>query len=194
MVIRNGVPVSKALGLACVTICLLFVAGVVAAQSKGTKPAADPTAFYEDCGDDRSCSFDSPVPLPDNVLNALRTSEQAKSMQDELKGLDRERFTELFKAVKIHLGETEELDYVILSEFPMGGANAPWFWIVRSNQTHPEVIFFTFANGFELLKARNNGFPNIRSNAWAGGVQYTNVYLYNGQRYILVHKYHKEVR
>jgi hypothetical protein len=74
----------------------------------------------------------------------------------------------------------------------MGGADAPWFWIVRFNRTKPKVIFFTFANEFQILKTANNGYPDIRSLAFAGGVTYTNIYHYDGERYRLVHKYQKE--
>jgi hypothetical protein len=176
-------------------ICVLVAAGIATAQSKGKKPAAEPTAFYEDCIDDdkdRPCLFDHPVPVPDIVLDALRNSEEAKSMKDQLKDYDREDFARLFNAVVIHLGGPKEIDYVVMGEFPMGGADAPWFWIVRFDQTHPKVIFFTFAGGFRLLKTRNNGYPDIRSSAWTASDSYTNIYHYSGQRYILVHKYHKE--
>jgi hypothetical protein len=126
------------------------------------------------------------------VLDALRTSRDARSVQDDLKELNREQFARLFRAVKVHLCGPQELDYVVLSEFPMGGADAPWFWIVRFNRTKPKVIFFTFANEFQILKTANNGYPDIRSLAFAGGVTYTNIYHYDGERYRLVHKYQKE--
>jgi hypothetical protein len=176
-------------------ICALFAAGIVTAQSKIKKSATEPTAFYEDCIDgdkDRPCLFDHPVPIPENVLGALRATKEAKEMQNELKGYNRDDFAHLFKAIVIHLGGPNEIDYVVMGEFPMGGADAPWFWIVRYDQTHPRVIFYTFAGGFRLLKTRNNEYPDIRSSAWTASDSYTNIYHYNGQRYILVHEYHKE--
>lgn len=187
---------SKALRVVCVVTCAIFVAQIALAQSRGKKPAAEPTVFNENNGayEDGSDPFDDPVPLPDKVLDALRVSEAAKSVQDELKNMGRDEFAQLFTAVKIHLSGPKEIDYVVLGGFPMGGADAPWFWIVRFDQTHPKVLFFTFANGFEVLKTRNNGYPNIRSIAFAGGVAYTRIYHYNGQRYILARKYQKKVR
>jgi len=178
------------------TICIVFSAGIATAQTKDKKPAAEPRAFYEDCfidDKDRSCLFDHPVPLPDNVLDALRTTEEAKDMRFKLKDYDRDDFAALFKAVKIHLIAPNELDYVVMGEFPMGGADAPWFWIVRFDKTDPKIIFFTFANGFELLNTGHDGYPDIRSLAYAGGETYTEIYQYNGQRYVLVHRYHKEI-
>lgn len=181
--------------MAFLMICILVATGIAAAQSKGKKPAAEPTAFYEDCIDndkDRPCLFDHPVHIPNKVLDALRATKEAREMRNELKDYDRDDFADLFKAVVIHLRGPNEIDYVLLSKFPMGGADAPWFWIVRHDQSHPKVIFFTFANGFEILKARNNGYPNIRSRAWTGCCIFTDIYQYNGQRYILAHKYEKE--
>lgn len=176
-------------------ISTALATGITLAQTNGIKPTAEPRAFYEDCdhGDkDRPCLFDHPVTLPRHVLDALRATEEAKDMQDKLKSYDRRQFASLFKAVKIHLVGLSELDYVVMGEFPMGGADAPWFWIVRFDKTHPKVIFFTFANGFEILNAGHSGYPDIRSLAYAGGLTYTEIYQYNGQHYVLMHRYHKE--
>jgi len=184
------------LKMAFLMICAIFATGIATAKSKAKNTSAELTAFYEDCIEDdkdRPCLFDHPVPLPKNVLDALRATKEAKESQDRLKDYDRDDFAQLFKAVAIHLGGPKEIDYVVMGEFPMGGADAPWFWIVHSSPTPTKVIFFTFANGFEILRTQNNGYPNIRSNSWAGGIQYTNIYHYDGQRYILAHKYQKEI-
>jgi hypothetical protein len=170
-------------------ICTVLAAGVASAQTRDKRPASEPTAFNED-GD----MFKRPVHVPASVLDALRSSEEAKSMKSELRGLDRDEFAQLFKAVVIHLGDPKEIDYVLISEFPLGGADAPWFWIVRYDQSHPKVIFFTFATGFEMLKTRNNGYPDLRSTANTASFGYTNIYHYDGQRYLLVHAYHKEIK
>jgi hypothetical protein len=155
--------------------------------TKSEKPAVEPTSFYED--DD---SFKYSVPIPDNVIDVLRNSEEAKEMQNELKDYDRDDFARLFKAVVIHLGGTDEINYVVMGEYPMGGADAPWFWIVRYDQSHPKLIFYTFAGGFSLLKTRNSGYPDIRSDAGTASIEVKEIYHYNGQQYILVHKYEKE--
>jgi hypothetical protein len=107
--------------------------------------------------------------------------------------LDRDKFAQLFKAVVVHLHGPKETDYVLLSEYPLSGADAPWFWIVHIDQGHPKVIFFTLANSFELLRTRNHGYPDIRSRASTASFMYTDIYHFDGQRYILVHAYHKEI-
>jgi hypothetical protein len=183
--------------MALLIICVLVPVGIASAQSSHSKPAAAPTAFYEDCIDrdiDRPCLFDHPVPLPNNVLDVLRATKEAKEMQNQLKDYDREDFARLFKAIEIDLGNPEEIDYVVMGESPMSGADAPWFWIVRYDQSHPKVIFFTFANGFELLGTKTNGYPDIRSIASTASFRFTNIYHYNGQQYILIHEYHKEIK
>ena len=193
----SGSTMSKKIKVVFWMICIVFAAGFAIAQPKDKKSAAEPTAFYEDCisGDrDRPCLFDHPVPLPGKVLEILRATKEAKESQDKLTDYDRDDFAKLFKAIRIHLGDPKELDYVVLGQFPMGGADAPWFWIVRYDQSHPKVIFFTFANGFEILKTKNNGYPDIRSSAYTASFGYTNIYHYNGQRYVLIHEYHKEIK
>lgn len=173
--------------IVCLMICAVFAAGITVAQSTTKKPAPEPTAFSEE-GD----QFKSSVPIPDNVLDALHNNLDTDSMKYLLEHLDRDKFAQLFKAVVIHLRDTKEIDYVLLSEYPLSGADAPWFWIVRFDQAHPKIIFFALANDFDILNARTNGYPNIRSHGYTAGGIYTSIYHYNGQRYVSVHDYHKE--
>jgi len=74
----------------------------------------------------------------------------------------------------------------------MGGADAPWFWIVRSNPAPAKVIFFTNSNGFRLQGPKINGYPEIWSEWCSAALCITRIYQYNGQRYILAHEYHEE--
>ena len=157
--------------------------------TKINKPNIEPKDFNEE-GDPNI--FENSVDIPGNVLDAIRATKEAKSMQDKLKDYDRDDFAQLFKAVVIHLGGPKETDYVLLSEFPMGGASAPWFWIVRYDQSHPKVIFFTNSNSFSLQETKNSGYPDIDSEWCSAASCITRIYQYNGQRYILVHEYHTE--
>jgi hypothetical protein len=180
---------------ALIVICVLVAAGIVSAQSKYKKSGPEPRSFYEECDDDdkdRPCLFDHPVPLPDNILDALRATEEARFLPGDLKNYDRDGFAHLFKAIVIHLGNPNELDYVVVGFPPMSGADNTWFWIVRSNPTNAKVIFFTNSNGFELLKTRNNGYPIIRSKWYSPAYCKTWIYQYDGRRYILAHQYEKE--
>jgi hypothetical protein len=186
--------VNKTIRLACLAICFIFVAGIASAQTNGKKPAAEPTVFFdsEDNYGEEPYPFDEPVPLPDNVLDALRATKEAQSMEDQLKNFNREDFAKLFTAIKIHLGGPKELDYVVFGAFPMSGADNTWYWIVRSNPTPAKVIFFTNSNRFLLSKTKNNGYPDIRSEWCSAAFCETRIYHYNGHRYILAHQYEKE--
>jgi hypothetical protein len=169
-------------------VCVVFVSGISMAQSKTKKPVAEPTYFYEE----DTKTFDNSVGIPGNVLDAIRATEEVKSMQNILKDYDPDNFAHLFKAVVVHLHGSKETDYVLLSEYPLSGADAPWFWIVRYDPIHPKVIFLALAGGFRLLKTRNYGYPDIRSDAWTASIEVKKIYHYNGQKYMLVHKYEKE--
>jgi hypothetical protein len=173
--------------MAILMICALCTAGITSAQSKANKTAAEPTGFSEE-GD----QFNNTVPIPDNVMDALHNSEEAKSMKDVLENMGRDKFAQLFKAIVVHLRGPKETDYILLSEYPLNSADASWFWIVRFDPVHPKVIFCASANSFEILKTRNNGYPNIRSYTSIGGIEYIYIFHYDGREYILTHKYQKE--
>lgn len=169
-------------------ICAVLCVQIATAQSSVRKGPEEPTSFSED-----GSEFSRSVTIPERILNVVRRSEEAKSVENSTKELNRNEFAQLFKAVVIHLRDLQETDYVLVSESPMGGADAPWFWIVRSDPVRPKLIFFAFANTLELLKTNNRGYPDIRSHAFAGGTEYIEDYRYDGQKYVLMHKHQREI-
>lgn len=177
------------LRIACVMICALCATGIAAAQSTGTKPATEPSIFYPD---DSNRGFNAADPPSDAVLNALLKTPEAKENRGQLQELDREELRKLFLVVRVHLTNANETDEVVLGKDPMSGADCNWFWIVRDKGDQAQVLLFENAYGVYLLESRTNGYRNIRSIGFAGGTTYTNIFYYNGQRYIPVHKYQKE--
>jgi hypothetical protein len=167
-------------------ICALFAARIAIAQTSRAKPPTERTVYSEYSDE----SFDDFLPLPENLLNVLLATAEAREMSRELQGLDRNELAKLFSAIEVHLDDRGKQDYLVLGKSPMSGADCDWFWIVRSGQTHPKVILFANTNSIELLKSRTNGYRNIRS-VWesAAGYTITNVYHYNGARYRLAHHF-----
>jgi hypothetical protein len=177
--------------LACVLICAIFVAQIASTQSKVKKPSAEPSDFYPD---DRNRGFDDAGAPSDAVLDSLLKTPEAKLNWDRLQKLNREELRKLFLVVRVHLKDAGETDEVVLEKDPMSGADCDWFWFVRDLGGHAQVLLFENAYGVYLLESRTNGYRDIRSVAFAGGTTYTNIFHYNGQRYIPVHKYQKEIR
>jgi hypothetical protein len=172
--------------IACVIICALIAAGITTAQPSGTKPAKERTIFYED-----EESFPDSLPLPEKVLNALKATKEAGYARDVSRERPHEDLNQFFKAVQVHLSNSEDVDYIVLGQFPLTGADCAWFWLVRSARTRPKVVLFSNTNSIELLGSRTNGYRDIRSVWQSPNERITRVYHYNGEYYTLVHKYDK---
>jgi len=174
------------------TLCTVILVGATSAQKTRNKSAPQPTEFYADADPD---PFADSVPLPANVVDALRVTEEAKLNQDRISSLDREGFVRLFKAVEIHPAGPKELDYLVLGLFPMTSADGDWFWLVRAHSMHPQVLLFASGNGIELSRHRTNGYRNIRS-VWssAAGYTITRVYKFDGKKYRLWKEFQKTIK
>jgi hypothetical protein len=177
--------------LACLMISALSTPGIVLAQSAWTKLPTEPSTFYPD---DRNAGFDEVDPPSDAVLDALLKTPEARENSDELRKLNREGLRKLFLVVRVHLKDTNETDEVVLGHNPMSGADCDWFWIVRDNGGRAQVLLYEYAYGVYLLQSKTDGNRDIRSVGFAGGTEYTNIYHYDGQRYVAVHQYHKEIK
>ncbi len=179
---------SNKLCVACLMICVFYSTGILTAQSLEAKQASERTIFNED-----EESFPNSAPMPKSVLNALlATREGGDTNRIILQNFPDKDPNQFFSADKVHLSSHEDVDYIVLGSFPLTGADCAWFWVVRSDKTHPKIILFANANSIELLKSRTNGFRNIRT-VWssASGDTVTHVYHYDGARYKLAHKFER---
>jgi len=172
-----------------VLICVCCAVEFAAGQATRKPLKTEPSTFYPD---DWNRGFDEADPPSDAVLDALLKTQEAKENSDRLHKLGREKLRSLFLVVRVHLKNADEADEVVLGKDPMSGADCFWFWIVRDSADRAQVLLFENAYGVYLLKGRTNGYRDIRSVAFAGGTTYTNIFHYDGQRYIPVHKYQKE--
>jgi hypothetical protein len=169
-------------------ICTLFITGIMTAQSSSPKPAAERTIF----GDAES--FENSVRLSEKVLDVLLATNEAEyARQLSLEKPDEDR-NKYFSAVEVHLSGPNEVDYVVEGNLPLAGADNAWFWVVRSARTHPKVVLFASGGFLELLNRRTNGYRDMRSVWQSPNERITCVYQYNGERYILAHKFDKDIR
>jgi hypothetical protein len=185
----RGVAINMKLKIACLVICILSAAGLAIPQSSSSKPQTEPSIFYPDDG---NRGFDGAHPPSKSVLDALLKTPEAKENWNRLQKLTREELQQLFIVIRVHLKDSDETDEVVLGKDPMSGADCDWFWIVRDKGDQAQVLLFENTYGVYLLKSRTNGYRDIRSVGVAGGMTYTNIFHYDGQRYIPVHKFQKE--
>jgi hypothetical protein len=155
--------------------------------------AKEPNLFYPDR---ENAGLHHANPPSDAVLNALLTTEQAKSAADLLKNRNHEELRGLFRVVDVRLSDSSaEADEVVVGKSPMSGADCDWFWLVRAESGHSEVILFACGNSLELLEKRTSGYRDVRT-TWssAAGYTLTDVYRFDGSRYTRVHEFTKSER
>jgi hypothetical protein len=124
-----------------------------------------------------------PISLPKRALEALANDPYvSNALRDG--NLPSEKLpTSWFKASAIHLAGPNEVDFVVMGECPMCGANVSPFWVLRPKGEGFEVIFFTGALGFTVKNRRSNGYQEIETASVT--MQHTNmsIWRFDGHRY-----------
>jgi mRNA-degrading endonuclease RelE of RelBE toxin-antitoxin system len=168
----------------------IFTIGILSAQTQKEAVKIEGSSFCADESED----FQSARPPTNVVLDVLLKTPGAKDVSAELEKLDREEQRKLFRAVRVHLSETDPTDYLVVGSYPMSGADNDWFWLVRQTQNRAQVILDAGGNCLDLLRTRSSGYRDIRT-VWsaASGLTITRIYHYDGNRYQLVHRYTKTV-
>jgi hypothetical protein len=168
---------------------LLSIVVIVCADAQKPPRSLDarPTVFVPD---DENRGLKNANPPSDAILNALLATSEAKEAHNELSGLNREDLRDLFEVVRVNLGPADEEDYVVHgTSLPMKGAENDWFWIVRNNRGHSEVVLFANGYSLELLKRMTSGYRDIRTVWSAPAYTLTDIYHFDGVRYEHTHRF-----
>ncbi len=170
-------------------ICAWALAVHVAGQAAPRNLPREPSIFYPDLNDS---GFQYAQPPSDAVLNALLRTPETKLNFDRLRALDRTHLRSLFRVVRVHLTNTDEVDWVVGGKFPMTAADGDWFWLVREVDGEPHVVLFASALSLELLTKQTADFKDVRT-VWssAAGYTLTNIYHFDGAVYRRVHAFTK---
>jgi hypothetical protein len=159
--------------------CLFLISLVVAVQGQSGESAREQTAFSE------ADPIQHPVPLPPQVLKLLLQRPEVKGNMVFASDSERAQPAQLFTASATHLGALGGRDFVVTGHGAMTGADNDWFWVVRSAYKNPNVVLFAGGNSLELMKARVNGYRDIKS-VWSSPSETgTKIYRFNGVRYKL---------
>ena len=140
---------------------LMVIDRVPCADARNGPQGADPkpSFFYPD---NEKRGFENAKPPSDLVLDALLGTREAREMNSELEGYDRDRLRDLFEVVLVNLGPAGDEDYVAHGKtLPMMGADNDWFWIVRVEQGKANVILFSNGWSLRLLARKTNEFRDI---------------------------------
>ena len=111
-----------------------------------------------------------PVTLSPGVIRLVLASQPAKETFALLSDSERANPSQLFQAGEVHLSGPDEVDLVVIGLGHMKGADANWFWVVRSARKDPQVILFTGGDSLELLDNKTHGLSDVRS-AWSSSFE-----------------------
>jgi hypothetical protein len=104
-----------------------------------------------------------PLSVSSDVLKLLLKTKQAPWGFAFASEKEVDNPAQLFRAVEVRLGLSEEVGLIVLGIPPMSGADNDWFWVVRSPGRNPKVILFVGGNSLELMDTTMNGYRDIRS-------------------------------
>lgn len=156
---------------------LVLVAGAGCAARGQETPVSEQMSFSEDA------PVQHPVALSPEVLKALFETEEARQVLNFASDAAQDDPARLFRATEVHLGRPGEVDLVVVGVPPMSGADAGWFWVVRSTRSGPKVVLYTGANSLKLTKGRTNGYRDIVT-AWSsGGETQETTFHFDGKNY-----------
>ena len=158
---------------------LFLVLLVVAVQGQNGEYAHEQTAFSQ------ADPILHPVPLPPQVLKLLLQRSEVKANMVFASDSERAQPAQLFTASETHLGVLSKEDLVVAGHGAMSGADNDWFWVVRSAYKSPKVVLFAGGYSLEFMKAKTNGYRDIRS-VWSSPSETeTKIYKFDGIRYKL---------
>lgn len=142
-----------------------------------------------------------PTPLTPEALEALATDQIVGGCLKET-GISADQAFAWFVASEIHLGGRDETDFVVLPSLLLKagqpgdvpdrgcflGANAAWFWALRSTKQGYRLIFSGGGQYLSVLRHRTNGFRNVKTSVifQEGRTMDEAVYRFDGQAYVKV--------
>jgi hypothetical protein len=89
-----------------------------------------------------------------------------------------------FSASAIHLGNSREVDLIVMSVGPVRGANVTMFWAFRPTALGHELLFAGGGHTLSVKNKRWKGFREIETLSVVMQKVSTVLYRFDGKRYI----------
>jgi hypothetical protein len=134
-----------------------------------------------------------PVPVPEGILQNLKETDRDVKLCLEKYDLEGPPPSSWFEASQIHLGDPNEIDFVVMPAVVPGlgcliGANVAPFWIYRKTSQGFESVFDIHVHHLKILRSKWNGFREIRVYSMTVSTVTTEVFRFEGDIY---HSYFK---
>jgi hypothetical protein len=128
-------------------------------------------------------AVDSPVPIPDDVLNVLRRESEISTCALGSGSRDAIPST-WFEAARIHLDGPRESDLIVKAKNAcLWGPNIGPFWVFRKTPSGHTLVLSTTALGIQVLDSKTNGFRDIKAGAIATLKPTYVMYRFDGHSY-----------
>jgi len=173
-------------------IPLLVIASIVSAISATGQSHRHLHEQLEFSAEDESVK--RPIPVPADVLALLEQDDRVKHLlDDESLSLDKAP-TSWFSTSVVHLGGPEEIDYIIMGEDHLRGANVVPFWVFMRRRDGLQIVLFTGAHDLSILRRRFKGYKTIE--ALSVGIQRvdTRRFRFDGEQYKLYRESDEPIR
>jgi hypothetical protein len=123
------------------------------------------------------------VSLPKHALEALASDPYVSGALKNANLPPEQLSTTWFKASAIHLAGPNEVDFIVMGECPMCGANVSPFWVLRPKDDVFQVVLFTGALGFTVKHRRSSGYREIETASVSMQHANISIWRFDGHRY-----------
>jgi hypothetical protein len=125
-----------------------------------------------------------PVAIPDDVLAILGKDEFVRdALEDEMPPTGKPPRS-WFSASAVHLSSPDKIDFVVVGEGKLLGANVTTFWIFRATPHGHELVLTAPAHDLIVMNTRWRGYREIEMSAETA-VKFSSVlFRWNGRKYV----------
>jgi hypothetical protein len=164
-------------GFALVLLVVLSVCGPGSAQGKQPIRSEQRHFSLEDSKVKR------PVAIPVDVLAILSKDELVRDVLEN-DNLPADKLPQSwFLASAIHLGDTDEIDLVVVGEGPLIGANVTTFWVFRATPNGHELALTAVAHDLTVKKTSWKGYREIELLSTTAMQQSSVMLRWDGKQY-----------
>ena len=127
--------------------------------------------------------MEKPVPIPQGVWDILTTDELVCGKREGEHISPKDVPLSWFSASAIHLSNSEKVDFVVMGEGPLRGANIIPFWVFRATADGYKLVLEASVHDLIVKNNRSHGYRDIEMSGETA-LRYTSVlFRFDGEQY-----------